>query len=230
MIFMAQNMCGLPVISFAAYFYQQIGFDDKKSFDLTMGMHGLAILGAFLSVGLIKWFGRRTLYLTGLAICFVLLLIGGILGTLTETKQTLWGLAAIIIIFIFVFDCTVGPVTYILVAEVPSTRLRVNTVVLARIAYNINAMITNIIQNHALNPLAWGWRGKSCYLWAGTCFLCFIYCYFRLPETKGLTYHELDILFEKKASARKFASIQKKLAESGYFGFYEDRVENLAWH
>lgn len=44
----------------------------------------------------------------------------------------------------------------------------------------------------------------SGFFWAGTCFLCVVWIYFRLPEPKGRTYGELDILFEHKVSARKF--------------------------
>lgn len=33
----------------------------------------------------------------------------------------------------------------------------------------------------------------------------FIWAYFRLPETKDRTFEELDMLFAKKISARKFA-------------------------
>ena len=55
-----------------------------------------------------------------------------------------------------------------------------------------------------LNPTAWNWKGKSGFFWAGLCFLCLIWSYFRLPEPKGRTYGELDILFERKVSARKF--------------------------
>lgn len=43
-------------------------------------------------------------------------------------------------------------------------------------------------------------------LQAGLCFLCFVYTYFRVPEPAGRTFAELDLLFEKKISARKFAS------------------------
>jgi SP family general alpha glucoside:H+ symporter-like MFS transporter len=32
-----------------------------------------------------------------------------------------------------------------------------------------------------------------------------IWVYFRLPEPRGRTYGELDMLFEQKVSARKFA-------------------------
>lgn len=55
-----------------------------------------------------------------------------------------------------------------------------------------------------LNPSAWNWKGKAGLFWAGTSFLCLLWTYFRLPEPKGRTYGELDILFEQKVSARKF--------------------------
>ena len=41
---------------------------------------------------------------------------------------------------------------------------------------------------------------------AGGCFLCIIYTYFRVPEPTGRTFAELDLLFEKGVSARKFAT------------------------
>lgn len=229
MIFMTQNMCGLPLISFAAYFYSEIGFSQLLAFDLTLGMHGLAFMACLLALLLLKKFGRRTIYLGGLSCACVILLVAAILGTLPETRATLWGQAAMVICFIFVFDLTMGPITYSLVAEIPSTRLRVNTVSLARISYNVNALITNIISAHALSPLSWNLQGKTNWIWCGSCLLCLIYCYFRLPEPRGLTYHELDILFEKKASARKFAVIQKRLDETGYFGFYEQGEGDAAW-
>lgn len=42
----------------------------------------------------------------------------------------------------------------------------------------------------------------------GICFLCIIYTYFRLPEPRGRTFAELDVLFEKRISARKFATTE----------------------
>ena len=44
------------------------------------------------------------------------------------------------------------------------------------------------------------------FFWAGACVLLFTRCYLRLPEPKGRTYGELDVLFERNISARKFAS------------------------
>jgi MFS transporter, SP family, general alpha glucoside:H+ symporter len=35
-----------------------------------------------------------------------------------------------------------------------------------------------------------------------------VYTYFRVPEPQGRTFAELDVLFEQKVSARKFASTE----------------------
>ena len=57
-----------------------------------------------------------------------------------------------------------------------------------------------------LNPSAWNWGAKTGFFWFGACCLCLLWTYFRLPEPKGRTYGELDILFSNKVSARKFKS------------------------
>lgn len=36
--------------------------------------------------------------------------------------------------------------------------------------------------------------------------MCLIYTYFRVPEPTGRTFAELDLLFERRVSARKFAT------------------------
>jgi MFS transporter, SP family, general alpha glucoside:H+ symporter len=97
-------------------------------------------------------------------------------------------------------------VCYSLVAELSSTRLKTKTVVLARNVYNISGMIPNVLTPLMLNPSAWNWGAKAGFFWAGTCGLCFIWTFFRLPEPKGRTYGELDVLFEQGVSARRFAS------------------------
>ena len=76
-----------------------------------------------------------------------------------------------------------------------------------------------------MNPTSWNWQGKTCFFWAGTnlCGLVWVgsplvsshirpltyeQTYFRLPEPKGLTYADLDVLFENHVSARKFRKVE----------------------
>ena len=192
-------------------FYEQAGFDTANSFNLAVGMYGVAILGGILSWFFLHRVGRRTLYLVGLALSLVILIVAGIIGALPTTDSTSWALGSMIIILTGVYDATIGPVCYVLVAEIPSSRLRVKTVVLARVAYNLVSIVTNVITPKMLNPTAWDWRGKACFVYAGTVLACLIWCWYRLPDPFGLTYLEMDILFEKKAKARKFRYIFSSL-------------------
>ena len=41
--------------------------------------------------------------------------------------------------------------------------------------------------------------------------LTLIWAYFRLPETKGRTFGEIDMLFAEKVSARKFKNYKAEL-------------------
>lgn len=217
MVWITQSLCGSAMTGYATYFYVQAGFPTGRAFELSMGMYGLAICAGFLAWFMMAHIGRRTLYLWGASLCCLFMLACGIAGCFATTKAQSWALGSLLIVFTAIYDGTLGPVCYTLVAEMPSTRLRVKTVVLARIAYNISSIVTNILMPRMLNPTAWNWKGKAGFLWAGTCGICTLWCYFRLPESKGLTFLEMDILFEKRASARKFREFQVHLAETGYF-------------
>lgn len=46
--------------------------------------------------------------------------------------------------------------------------------------------------------------GKCGYVWGATGFLCLVTAYFFLPEMKGLSYREIDILFKRRVPARKW--------------------------
>lgn len=147
--------------------------------------------------------GRRTLYVNGLAILTILLLIIGLIS-ISNSKGASWGIGSMLLVYTFTYDITVGPVCYSLVAEIPSTRLKTKSIVIARNVYNVMGIINGVITPYMLNPTAWNWKGKSGFFWAGMCFLCWLWTYFRLPEPKGRTYGELDILFERRVAARKF--------------------------
>ncbi|KAI5256311.1 sugar porter family MFS transporter [Aureobasidium subglaciale] len=105
-----------------------------------------------------------------------ILMIVGFLGIAPASAAGAhWGIGAMILIYTFIYDTTVGPVCYSLVAEIPSTRLRNKTVVLARNLYNITGVVANILTPHMLNPDAWNWGAKAGFFWAGTGALCAVW-------------------------------------------------------
>ena len=65
-----------------------------------------------------------------------------------------WAIGTMLLVFTFVYDLTVGPVCYSLVAELSSTRLKTKSIVLARIGYNLSNTVINVLTNFQLNPTA----------------------------------------------------------------------------
>lgn len=117
----------------------------------------------------------------------------------------------------FIYDLTVGPICYALVAELPSSRLRIKTVVLSRNIYQIAGMIVSVLQSRFMNPTAWNWGGKTAFFWADANLIGLTWTCFRLPEPKGLTYADMDVLFENNISARNFRKVEIDPFRSDHF-------------
>ncbi|KAF4998382.1 hypothetical protein FDECE_11809 [Fusarium decemcellulare] len=214
---MIQTLCGSTFMGYSTYFYQQAGMAVENSFSMSLGQYAIGAVGTMFSWFLMGWFGRRTLYLAGqLFMSLFLLTIGCVAFAGRDNVAAQWAIGSLLLVYTFTYDCTVGPVCYSLVAELTSTRLRTKSVVLARNLYNISGIATNIMTPRMLNPSAWNWGAKSGFFWAGTCFVCAIWTYFRLPEPKGRTYAELDILFERHVSARQFKTTIVERLDAGF--------------
>lgn len=206
-IWLVQTLGGQNLMGYFAYFLKQAGMDPSNSFSLSMGQYALGIVGTIGSWFLMAKVGRRTIHFSGLCCQLILLVIVGSLS-FSNSNNSVWVIGAMLIVFTFVYDFTVGPVTYSLISELSSTRLKAKTIVMARAAYNASNIFVNVMTNYQLSSTAWDWGARTAYFWAGTCLLSAVWVYFRLPEPKGRTYAELDVLFEKRVSARRFAETQ----------------------
>lgn len=204
-----QNLSGNSFSNYSTYFLQQAGLDEKSSYSFAMGQYAINMVGVFgawflMTVGL----GRRTLYLYGLCGLCIMLFIMGFLGLTPRDQRDASAIAtgSMMIVWALVYQLTVGTVCYSLVAELSTRRLQIKTVVLGRNAYNIVGIANSVLTPYMLNPSAWNWGNYAGFFWAGICFCCIIYTYFRLPEPRGRTFAELDLLFERGISAREFAA------------------------
>lgn len=162
--------------------------------------------------------GRRTLFLWGFAACCVIMLLVGGLGiaqhAASKSDSLAWGIGALLLVSLFVANVAVTPISYALVSELPSALLRSKSVVIARFVYAAINIAANVITPYQLNPSAWGWGARTGFFWAGAAVLGWIFVYFCVPEPKGRTIAELDPLFERKVSARKFAKTDVSIVEA----------------
>ncbi|KAK1724793.1 general substrate transporter [Colletotrichum acutatum] len=221
-VWVGQVACGIWFGGNVIYFLQQAGFDSDNSFSFGLGTSAMAIVGTFLSWFLLPHVGRRTLYVVGLCIMFTVLVTVGGMGIPAPRPDLGWASGALLMVFVITYDMTVGPTCYCLVAEIPSTRLRIKTVAIARNAYLLASIGANFLNPPIINPSAWNLRGKGGFIWAGICFCELVWAYFCLPEPKGRSPAELEMLFENRVSARNFAQAKVEV--------FADNVESDEKH
>ncbi|KIW65010.1 hypothetical protein PV04_07302 [Phialophora macrospora] len=211
-----QTLSGATFRTYSTYFYKQAGLPTDQAFNMAIGQYALGIVGVICAWFLLPRFGRRTFYLFGLVCMTILLFIIGILGAVSNPPTTgiAWTVGSLLLVYTFFYDISVGPVCYSLVSEIPSVRLRSKSIVLARASYNCLNIVTGVITPYMLNPGSWNWGAKTGFFYGGGCLLSLVFTFFCIPEPKGRTYAELDVLFQKKIPARQFATTPVNLYEA----------------
>lgn len=206
-----QNLAGNAFSNYSTYFLTNAGVAASASYSFAMGQYAINMVGVFGAWGLMTLgIGRRSLYLYGLCGLFTLLLVMGFLGLVPDTHRSEAALAtgSLMIVWALMYQLTVGTVCYSLVSEISTRRLQIKTVVLGRSLYIVVGIITSVLTPYMLNPSAWDWSNFTGFFWAGLCACCIVYTFFRIPEPRGRTFAELDLLFERKVGARQFAKTE----------------------
>lgn len=213
-----QPFSGLPMQGYNTYFFEQAGLPDTKAFDLSIGYYAIGFMGTVLSWFLVTWFGRRSIFIVGLlCMCVTLLTIGFVSLAPATNSAAIWAQSVLLVVWVFIYDISVGPVAWCIASEVSATRLRAPTIAIARNSFYIWSIVFGVATPYMLNPTEAGWKGKTGFFYGGTCFLALIWSYFRLPEMKGRTYEELNILFWKNVPARKFKNTHVDAYEDDQF-------------
>lgn len=152
------------------------------------------------------YFGRRTIYVIGMFSLSMVLMVIGILNKWTGEQSVGLTQAVLTLVWTFAFQLSIGQLGWAIPSEIGSTRLRQKTICLARNAYYIVSAISQVLQPYFMNPGELNLRGYTGFIWGSTAFIVFVWAFFRLPESKGRTYEELDLLFANRTPTRKFAT------------------------
>ncbi|ERS95175.1 hypothetical protein HMPREF1624_08386 [Sporothrix schenckii ATCC 58251] len=224
MAFAAQVLAGAPFAYNSTYFFQQVGLPTHTTYLLNTGGTCLALVGTLGNwFVLMPRYGRRTIFLGGMAAMACLLAAVGVLGLL-DRRRTIVAVglvqAALTLVWTFVFQLSVGQLGWAVPAEVGSTRLRQRTVCLARDAYYAASIAANVAQPYLLNPGALNLKGTVGLVWALLASAVGLWAWLRLPETKGRSYAALDWLFAQQTPTRQFATapVPKELGGGGHDG------------
>ncbi len=172
--------------------------------------------------------GRRPLYVGGLAMLVILQLMIGILDCIPgRPRGAIWAESALMLVWNFFYDISIGPICFVLLAECSATRVRSKTIAVATAAQGCLGIIMTVAIPYMINPAEANMQGKLGFFFGGLAGICFIWALFRVPETKGRTYEELDLLFDRGVPARQFKNYQLEGAISSSIDNQAERLTKV---
>ncbi|KAI8625159.1 general substrate transporter [Xylariaceae sp. FL1651] len=155
------------------------------------------VLSTPISFWAIERIGRRPLLLWGAVGMVICQFIVAILGTVTHSVAATTTMIAFICLYIFFFASTWGPCVWVLVGEIFSLPMRARGVALSTASNWLWNFIIGLITPYIVDKDKGNLGAKVFYLWGSLCATAFIYTYFLVPETKGLTLEQVDKMLEE---------------------------------
>ncbi|GJN91432.1 hypothetical protein Rhopal_004453-T1 [Rhodotorula paludigena] len=155
----------------------------------------------------VERFGRRPLLVfgaLGMLICqFIVAIVGVTVGfnktVLNEAGESVArnigavnAQVAFIAIFIFFFASTWGPGAWVLIGEIFPLPIRSRGVAISTASNWLWNTIIAVITPYMVGTDKGNLRSSVFFIWGGLCTAAFVYAYFLVPETKGLSLEQVD--------------------------------------
>ncbi|KXT00365.1 hypothetical protein AC579_3811 [Pseudocercospora musae] len=203
-VYAAQNLTGNLIANQAVYFFRQAGIATDTAFALGLITSALQMIFVMLSWILTSYFGRRSIYLWGSAANTILLVALGIAASVGVSNSASLAQASLGLIVSVLFTLGPAPASWVIIGETSAIRLRPLTTGIGRATYYIIEIPCIFLASYMLNPTGGNLGGKCGYVWGGTGLACLVTAYFFLPEMKGRSYREIDIMFKRRIPARQW--------------------------
>ncbi|KAF9454276.1 MFS monosaccharide transporter [Macrolepiota fuliginosa MF-IS2] len=149
----------------------------------------------------VERFGRRRLLLigaVGMCVCeYIVAIVGVTVPTTNLAGQRV--LIAFVCIYIAFFASTWGPIAWVITGEIFPLEIRAKGMSLS--------VASNWLWNFAISyatpflvnvaPGSAGLGVKVFFIWGSTCACCVIFTWFCVPETKGLSLEQIDVMYQE---------------------------------
>lgn len=198
-----QAMQQLTGINFIFYygttFFQQSGIENP--FLITIATNVVNVGMTVPGILLIDRLGRRTLLLWGaVGMCFCEYLIA-IIGVASSSAAAQKVLIAFTCVYIAFFAATWGPIAWVVTGEIFPLAIRAKAMSMSTASnwlwnFGIGYATPYLVDTGEGNA---GLQVKVFFLWGSTCLLCILFTYFLIPETKGLSLEQVDLLYRNSS-------------------------------
>jgi SP family general alpha glucoside:H+ symporter-like MFS transporter len=201
-----QPLVGLLfILPYQTYFYQLSGLD--RSFSISLGSTAAMLVACIWATVFSEVLGRRKLLVWGLGL---LTLWNAIIGFVSlapsSNRPAAFTAVAFVVSWPIFYQVSLGCVGWATASEIQTQRLRAKTIGLSNMVANFFSWATSFSIPYLFNPDQANLGGKIMLIFLGISLPGFIYFLLRLPETQGRSFEEIDELYARGISPRKFAS------------------------
>jgi sugar porter (SP) family MFS transporter len=186
----------------------------SNTFLISMVFTIINVCSTPISFWTVERFGRRTILFwgaLGMLICqFLVAIIGVTVGfnfthvdpndaeaTIADNISAVNAQIAFIAIFIFFFASTWGPGAWIVIGEIFPLPIRSRGVGLSTASNWLWNTIIAVITPYMTGETRGNMKSSVFFVWGGLCTCAFVYTYFLVPETKGLSLEQVDKMMEE---------------------------------
>jgi len=211
----AQTATGIIFLSaFSVYFYIQA--DIGSAFVWVMVGLAIALTGNMAAFPASRFINRRYLLIGCSCLNSGMMIAMGIAYTVSSPGSVPAGkaLVGLSIVFTWLYGLGQGPVLWAIQAEIPSQRLRSQTIGLAQTVNYFFGWLCAYCTPYFINSASLNWGPKYCYIWGGSNLILAVFVLMFVPETKGRSLEQLDEMFEKRVPSRKFAKYVTDLQQA----------------
>jgi MFS transporter, SP family, arabinose:H+ symporter len=181
------------IMYYAPMIFAKTGIGVNSALMQTIAVGGVNLIFTFVAIKYIDKFGRKPLLIAGtsgmtvsllvLATAFYLKGFGGFL------------ILTFILIYIASFAASLGPVTWVFVAEIYPNRLRSEAMSVAVVFLWIAVFVVSFTFPYILNVLG---GGTAFLLFGIMCVIYLVFLLVKVPETKGKSLEELETILTRR--------------------------------
>ncbi|KAK3899291.1 general substrate transporter [Staphylotrichum tortipilum] len=213
---MMQQWTGVNFIFYYSTPFLQSTGAIENTFLISMVFTIINVCSTPISFYTVEKFGRRTILFwgaLGMLVCqFLVAIIGVTAGfnfthaaptlenpdaTLANNIPAVNAQIAFIAIFIFFFASTWGPGAWIVIGEIFPLPIRSRGVGLSTASNWLWNTIIAVITPYMVGETRGNMKSSVFFVWGGLCTCAFVYTYFLVPETKGLSLEQVDKMMEE---------------------------------
>lgn len=214
MLGLIQQVTGInTIIYYAPTIFELAGFHNVSSSILaTVGIGLVNVLATIFAIFYLDRIGRRPLLLVGL-IGMCASLLGLSLAFQLDVHASLMRFIAITCTFIYIicFAFSLGAILWLVVSEIFPLEVRATAMGVAVFScwfWNFIVSSTFLTLLNSLGP------GATFLLYALMCVFSFIFCYYKVPETNGITLEQIEENIRNRMPLRSIGQPRALLTET----------------